>query len=354
MSEIDVLKLDEQLDNYRNRLQELFQTSQFLESDSEEEKIRILTSMKPPINHLALYKYYKLDVDGYVLYAIRNNMITLTSPSLFNDPYDSLLYVNRDAVRAAQKEIPPQKIIEFINARKNGMDLGSKHLNLICDSFRKIPEEKIQEILLSDEMTIDRNTSELISSITTNLQNKVRISCFSESFASPLMWAHYADSGKGICVEYDIQFDKMFHSFEFGEYTRTLCCFPVLYSTKRYDATYLVEQTLLQYICGLNNVLDIDLLKRLKLALFKSSTWSYEKEWRIFASSFSTYEPVRINLSLPIIKSIILGHAMKQPQIELVKETVRSLKDKTGTDILLKRAIIDTDDPNYSIRVVEE
>lgn len=354
MSEIDVLKLDEILDNYRNRLQELLQTSQLLESDSEEEKIRILTSMKPPINHLALYKYYKLDVDGYVLHSIRNNMITLTSPSLFNDPYDSLLYVNRDAVRAAQKDNPPEKIIECINAKKNGIDLYPKYPIPLIDLLCKIPEEKLQEILLSDEMTIDRNTSELISFITTNLQKGLRVSCFSESYASPLMWAHYADSGKGICVEYDIQFDKMFHPFEFGEYTRTLCCFPVLYSTKRYDATYLVEQTLLQNICGLNNVLDIDLLKRLKMALFKSSTWSYEKEWRIFASSFSTYEPVRINLSLPIIKSIILGHAMKQPQIELVKETVRSLKDKTGTDILLKRAIIDTDDPNYSIRVVEE
>ena len=40
--------------------------------------------------------------------------------------------------------------------------------------------------------------------IALELLNSYRICCFSSRYDSILMWSHYADENKGICVEYDL------------------------------------------------------------------------------------------------------------------------------------------------------
>lgn len=96
-------ELQEKLDLYRKQLDKLFRTSRLLSSDSKEEKERIYGMLRPPCDRLPLYRYYKLDAEGYVLSALRHGKVTVSNPKIFNDPFDSLFYVDRETVRAAQQ-----------------------------------------------------------------------------------------------------------------------------------------------------------------------------------------------------------------------------------------------------------
>ena len=93
------------------------------------------------------------------------------------------------------------------------------------------------------------------------MKRKFRVACFTENNTFPLMWAHYADSHKGFCLEYDLA--KLPKGYRFG-------LLPVIYSDKRYDAT--------------NAVITRNTNLLMNPYYFKSSHWKYEKEWRMVAT----------------------------------------------------------------------
>ena len=49
------------LEEYTKGLDALLAKSRLLSSDTEEEKIRILRGLMPPVDTLLLYRYYRLD-----------------------------------------------------------------------------------------------------------------------------------------------------------------------------------------------------------------------------------------------------------------------------------------------------
>lgn len=130
--------------------------------------------------------------------------------------------------------------------------------------------------------------------------SKLTVSCFSSSgWDNQLMWAHYANSYAGICIEYDFKAIKEFNGL----------IYPIKYSAlrptismknlglKRYDsATNSIEQS------------DVNIDKILSHILVKNDCWKYEKEWRII----NIGEPYTSRfVKMPLIKSITIG-----PRIE--------------------------------------
>lgn len=94
------------------------------------------------------------------------------------------------------------------------------------------------------------------------------VCCFSTDNASTLMWSHYADSNKGLCIEYD------FNQLPSNDLLRN-SVFPVVYTEKPIDTSDLLTDTgnrVYQY------PLDAAVLCT---ALNKASVWRYENEWRI-------------------------------------------------------------------------
>ena len=88
-----------------------------------------------------------------------------------------------------------------------------------------------------------------------SIQEAVFIACFSEKCNSMLMWSHYSDEHRGICIEYNLH-----------ELIEKYNCFPVIYSNK-------MPQRM---------TLDINNKKELyESILTKSKDWEYEAEWRI-------------------------------------------------------------------------
>jgi len=103
-----------------------------------------------------------------------------------------------------------------------------------------------------------------------------------------LLWSHYADSGRGICVEYDIENSNM-KDF----------VYPVIYSKNVVDFSDLGDPY---------NYNERAPMVSLTCELCKGLEWSYEDEWRaiLLVSMIDNGEP-RIEWIAPKIKSITLG-----------------------------------------------
>lgn len=127
--------------------------------------------------------------------------------------------------------------------------------------------------------------------------SRLTVSCFSASgWNNQLMWAHYANSYTGICIEYDFSQIKDFNGF----------IYPVHYSNQRptlklkdlgiHISSSDGKATLDQY--------DADMNAILAYLLYKNTCWSYEEEWRIINVG-EEYTPIFVDL--PYIKSITFG-----------------------------------------------
>lgn len=171
-----------------------------------------------------LFRYMRFD--EYWKKNIFEGQVFLSPANRVNDPFDCLVYVNH--------ELYANKIYE--NVKKIFPNVADK----------VIQEETNAEIAYS----LDKRLYEMKSSL--------RIACFTENCLSPLMWAHYADSHKGFCIEYDLR--KLACGYRWG-------LLPVIYSNKRYDATKAVT------VRNSNMVMNP--------YFFKSLHWKYEKEWRM-------------------------------------------------------------------------
>lgn len=184
------------------------------------------------------------------------------------------------------------------------------------------------------------------------LKDMAKIACFTEKNDNVLMWSHYADEHKGICVEYDLKrltedkFDILKHLY------------PVLYGKRRIikkDISSLVEshKDLDRAIAdnmvyeGCEALDDI-----LPLFLTKGWAWEYEQEWRIIYTKKQMYEIndsdlYSGNLEFPCISGVYLGYRI-DPEI---KKNIGEICQRCGSPekpIALYQAKLDLQ--GYDIR----
>ncbi|MBD5534386.1 MAG: DUF2971 domain-containing protein [Lachnospiraceae bacterium] len=198
-------------------------------------------------------------IDGYIFY---------TSPQFFNDPFDTAL---PDA-----PEIVPTK------EKRNEIIKELKRIVFI-------KKDEIDRLLYSEDF--DRALRIVLEKISIDKHTKDE------------MWAHYAGSYKGFCIEYD--FGQSYDiSFQRGigkvEYTSEKP------TQEQFD--------------------DFDAYKS-KVLLTKSECWSYEKEWRsIIVVEYFAWK----NKMYPIIElknyitAIYLGCNMPE---DIQKEIVKAYKN---------------------------
>jgi len=121
----------------------------------------------------------------------------------------------------------------------------------------------------------------------------IGIYSLSRTFKDELLWAHYANSHKGFCIEYDL--DSLINTYEsFEAYS-----FPVKYSKKPPSFA----------LSDINKTRGDYIIK--KIAGFKSKRWRYEKEYRI-VNGFYGEQPYEPNC----LKSIFFGLNMKNEEKE--------------------------------------
>jgi hypothetical protein len=127
---------------------------------------------------------------------LQENHIHCSNPEEFNDPWDCRPYFDPSSVADPEQR---QKWIAFFKAR---------HAELPLDQQADIP------MLLGPEWY--ENTTLLEQSIrntTLNVWNnnakRFRVFCLTTKPTSLLMWAHYANKHKGLCLEFNATAEKV-------------------------------------------------------------------------------------------------------------------------------------------------
>ena len=159
-----------------------------------------------------------------------------------------------------------------------------------------------------------------IDECVTALSNVALLKCFTEDPKNNLMWAHYADSYKGICVEYDIR--------RANEEVKKML-FPVVYR-KKPEHFISVDEILSGKERGVEDYL------RDSKGIFaeKPLCWKYEKEW----SSCDMNYDERIggkNIEFPYITKIFLGPRIEPDDKKKVLAAVKAHNEKNKEQIVV-------------------
>jgi hypothetical protein len=128
--------------------------------------------------------------------------------------------------------------------------------------------------------------------------------CFTESWRSPVMWAHYADKHRGICLGFDI-----------AQGDTSGLVSPVVYNIDRLQFELDQEQPLY----GINEEFVRALIYT------KSKEWAYEREWRVMAN-LEDQDPISKHYYVDFgpqlqLREVILGARNDSPVGQVAKLT---------------------------------
>lgn len=170
---------------------------------------------------------------------ICHNEIYFPKPLSFNDPFDCRPSFN---LEASDKEM--------ISYYEGLLAKYAPHLNR--QQRRREAKSKIVDWKRSpnNSETVDRITIMHTQQIT----EEIGVLCLSIMRDDILMWSHYADSHRGICLEFDGHFDFFAHAQEV-----------------KYPA---VRPRINPFRQNRNEMMEAALLS-------KSNHWEYEQEWRL-------------------------------------------------------------------------
>jgi hypothetical protein len=183
----------------------------------------------------SIYKYTAINDSS--LDNLKHNRLYAQSPNMFNDPYEFIF----------RFEFPDEHLIPFLK-----LIYGDQHQKFIeMKSTRKDILKWSRDFYFNEH------------------RNAVGAACFTEDARNELLWAHYGDNHKGMCLEFDSTKDP-FKQIMQVEYVKEV---PVI--------TY-------QDLTGTTDIISRVMTKPF---LTKPDIWSYEKEWRILteANSFIQY-----------------------------------------------------------------
>lgn len=208
-----------------------------------------------------LYTYMSVELfENRVKPVLEDCKLWFSSPAYFNDPFDCKIYPH----------IPSDVELAL-------------YLATHAQNATPVDYEIIREGIL-------KFGPDLAKQAIDDVMNKSGVKCFTPNNTNILMWSHYANSHKGICLEFDTLVDPQFFVYPIN----------VVYSEKYPN----LEFTDKKFV---TNVLRT-----------KSKDWEYEQEVRIYKpqSGYHCFNP-------ETLRSVIFGcntEADKQSQIiEIVR-----------------------------------
>lgn len=224
----------------------------------------------PPV----LYKYRSLSNEGErdrVRKTIESNSIYFPSPNQFNDPYDGAVPLSLEGTDNEWRKY----ILRNMKSRMSNLS-PAKRL------------EKANRIIRSGAV------EKLDPAISTRTVKHIGVYCLSAVNNDILMWSHYADSHRGICLGFRAAPTDLF-------FRRS--------QKVKYSEQYPITR-----------VFDSDELRMQTAILTKSNHWEYEQEYRIIEPQGSG------EYSFPgdLLVSIILGCNISKQNERNVKDWVQA------------------------------
>jgi Protein of unknown function (DUF2971) len=179
----------------------------------------------------SLFRYESITLQS--LRNLKGQVIHLGSPRNFNDPYDC-------AFGAILGDLTDEDLARLLDGVK---------VNATDETLKSMYRESVRKTL---------------SGLTEQFLDRRGVSCFTESNDNLLMWAHYADGGRGMCLEFSTA-EPLFEKARKVTYA---------------DSIPTVE--LGSLLCNEEYDLITDLFRT------KSAHWKYEEEWRVVHEAAGT------------------------------------------------------------------
>ncbi len=279
------------IENVRDKFKEILDNTfirNYEDKDVKDNKIKVFSENVHNLKPEKLYRYRKFDSNS--IDALYKNLVTTSKPYSFNDPFDSLIYVDSTIILDEIKK--PRSRENFFKWLENNpiilSKLSKKELKLMRSVLKK-PQNQYNKLVENVMPKIKEQLEQGIVDAVNFLKTYPNIACFSETQTSPTMWAHYADSHQGFVLEYNLKnYNSPCSSCSLkcnNEHYELL--FPVIYSNERFNAKdFIAAYWAQKQLCNLPSNIFIpkdDELAIYKILLYKSLDWEYEKEWRIIS-----------------------------------------------------------------------
>ena len=218
------------------------------------------------------FKYMTCETAEAVL---QSSTLRWTKPSNFNDPFDHQVSfrfpfnkeeLSHELSRKIEYLVYEAEIVQFVEETQL-----SKMVMMLRQYKNTIPKQKVLETLRRgcvESAEKFQSYQEKINSLIGKELNQSRVLCVTESNKNVVMWSHYADSHKGVCLRLECV-DAVD--------TALLAAKPIKY-TDSFPLFMDLEQHI-KYLTGQHPAQVGKLLTN--IAYLKHLDWAYENEWRL-------------------------------------------------------------------------
>jgi hypothetical protein len=220
-------------------------------------------------SHLYRYRAFTPDRLNEI---IVDHSLYFTSPSAFNDPFDCKPFMN---LEGSSSELE-QFFTDQVNEKYQGQPAAVR---------------QFVQCMFGPHVNLTKKVEEL-----SNLWHQsftMGICCFSEPKDNILMWSHYADCHRGVCLEFTFEpTEPVFRDAK-----------PIEYASTYPEMNYLKQEG------------------QKGMFLRKASDWSYEKEWRVFSNKTGL-----VSFRPDALTGIIFGCRIQPSNITLVRSWIGDRK----------------------------
>lgn len=269
-----------------------------------------------------------------------HDQLHFADPAAFNDPLDCQPTVESDSDRdtlrlllteLVRRRVEAKALASLRNAKLKGKKAAA-HAKKLGEQAARIELANIAYHATNPEYEVGEEEAEC-RLLTTEIQRELLkqydrgVCCFSAAVDNPLLWSHYGDQHRGLCIGYGLsrlpkpKLQK------------------VVYGGSRTIMTSLIAQVLLKNDLNAEELLDRDVLLR------KASPWRYEREWRLLGNrgvqdSALALKDVTFGLRCPValMYAVITALESREEEVEFYEmyEVRGSFK--------LKRRSVNTDE----------
>jgi hypothetical protein len=243
--------------------------------------------------------HYQRFVEEHLVSLLSERKVKISRPDSFNDPWDCRVHY-----RLPTDGEERQRLLNWL------VDMHQTHFPKLMNDAERI---RIAENLISNPLKLRRAFLRMEGQLYQAICKKYRVYCLSEKPNSALMWAHYAASHAGVCLEFDAVIEPF--TLKTGatrvEYQETYPAYDIV------TAGY-------------------------KPLVTKSADWSYEAEWRLiaeeraFAEASDSIKTDDDFLVLPssALKSVTIGCLASEPSRRVIDDLIRIY----APDVLIRQA----------------
>jgi Protein of unknown function (DUF2971) len=270
----------------------------------------------------ALYRYRSLESLASSLAELGDGFVFLSNPTHFSDPYDSVLSTSLEQL---EKGIFEKLGLEYDpgTEAKYFESLGEKE-KIEWRAQEEFKQIAFQNLLGGLWSLLYPNASLDGRDFFSSFRSLVRVSCFTTNPNSVVMWSHYANQHRGICIEF--LGSSMVSSATFLEQIH-----PVRYAENLFD----LSQILSLLTPGIDHNEGEELSAPnsnpnswpILAACHKSREWAYENEWRLVSLDPGNQRAPKFSLNACDIEPsrIILGAKIAHDDEAAIKELAQKI-----------------------------